>query len=163
VVEDVDLPGRGVDVVGARAVGGEGQPVGDRDAVQHLLDGQVGREPVQRAGALALVVGHRAAPEVARGVGTALVHPDARVVPEVAQAPLDLQVGVEEHETALVGEHDPAAAAGPEGSRDGADMRAADHVGAHQLEYVAGVHVDPAHPVEARVPHRPLAVVRGSG
>ena len=128
-----------------------------------MLDGQVGSEPVQRPGALPLVVGHGAAPEVARGVRAALVHPDTRVVPDVGETALDPQVGVEERETALVGEDDPAAPAGPEGGRDGADVRAADVVGADQLEDVAGVHVDPAHPVERRVPHRPLAVLGDGG
>ncbi|MBW8703650.1 hypothetical protein MBT84_29060 [Streptomyces sp. MBT84] len=62
-IEDVDPPGRRVDVVHQPAVGAPARAVADGDVVQHRQDLAVGCDPGQRATAGCLVVPHGARPQ----------------------------------------------------------------------------------------------------
>ena len=94
------------------------QPVRDGDAAERHLDAAIGVKPVQGPGSRSLGVGHGSAVEAALGIAAAVIHPDERVGENRRQSLLHREVGPQQDEPVLRGQHVTAAAAGPQGGRD---------------------------------------------
>ena len=111
-VERADVTGAAVGEVHRGALGAPADPVGDRQAGQHLRAAAVEFEPVQGPGARCFVVGHGAGPEPPLRVASPVVHPDVGAAGFGLGQLADPARVIDVQESGPGGQHVSAAAAG---------------------------------------------------